>query len=118
MTSPPRAREARDDALDRLDVGLVDLGLGLPGADHDRAVGQRHPDRFASLGAWGDNSVSSCRSHSRAKGPGTSADAFSMARSLCGEGPRGHGRGTKGSCGTPASNAAPPGRNVTVEHAL
>ena len=38
----------------------------------------------SSLLAWGDNSVSSCRSHSRAKGPGTSAGASSMdmARSL------------------------------------
>jgi hypothetical protein len=47
----------------------------------------------SSLLAWGDNSVSSCRSHSRAKGPGTSAGASSMdmARSLCGEGRRGGG---------------------------
>jgi hypothetical protein len=31
---------------------------------------------------WDDNSVSSCRSYSRAKGPGTSAGVFPMALSL------------------------------------
>jgi hypothetical protein len=45
----------------------------------------------------GDNSVSSCMSHSRAKGPGASASAFSMARSLSGEGPSGPRGGAKGS---------------------
>jgi hypothetical protein len=43
---------------------------------------------------------SSCRSYSRAKGPGTSADAFTMAFSLSAEDPRGPRRGAKGSCGT------------------
>ena len=40
---------------------------------------------------WGDNSVSSCRSYSRAKSPGatSSAGAFPMALSLSGEHPRG-----------------------------
>jgi hypothetical protein len=41
-------------------------------------------------GTCGDNSVSSCRSYSPAKGPGTkfSAGAVPMALSLSGEGPR------------------------------
>ena len=45
---------------------------------------------------WGDNSVSSCSSCSRAKGPGTSAGAFSMARSLSGEDQRGSSTGCQG----------------------
>ena len=52
--------------------------------------------RILAIGTWGDtcNAVSSCsRSHSRAKGPGTSAGAFSMAHSLYGEDPRGPRRG-------------------------
>ena len=53
--------------------------------------------------AWGDNSVSSCRSYGRAKGPGASAGAFPTARSLSGEGPRGPRRCAKGSCGTPGT---------------
>ena len=39
----------------------------------------------ALLDTWGDTSVSSCRSYSRAKGPGASADAFPMTLSLSGE---------------------------------
>ena len=54
------------------------------------------------VGAWGDNPVSSC-SYSEPKGPGTSAGAFPMARSLSGEGPRGPGRGAKGSYKTPGT---------------
>ena len=53
---------------------------------------------------WGDNSVSSCRSYIRAKGPGTSAGAFPihpMALSLYGKDPRGPRGGAKGSRGTP-----------------
>jgi hypothetical protein len=53
---------------------------------------------------WGGNSVSSGRSHSRAKGPGTSAGAFPihpMTPSLSGEDPRGPQGGAKGSWGTP-----------------
>jgi hypothetical protein len=55
------------------------------------------------LSTWGDNPVSSRRSHSRAKGPGTSAGAFPVERSLSGEGPRGPRRGAKGSGGTPGT---------------
>ena len=40
--------------------------------------------------------MSSCRSYSRAKGPGTSAGAFPMALSLSGEGPRGSSTGCEG----------------------
>ena len=57
---------------------------------------------FALL-TWGDNSVSSCRSYSRAEGPGTSAGAFSTARSLSGENSRGPRWCAKGSCGTPGT---------------
>ena len=48
--------------------------------------------------AWGDNSVSSCRSYSRAKGPSAGAGAFPtcMALSLYGEDPRVPRRGAKG----------------------
>ena len=46
--------------------------------------------------AWGDNSVSSCRSYSGAKGPGTSAGVFPMALSLSGEGPRWFSTGCQG----------------------
>ena len=52
----------------------------------------------------GDNSVSSCRSCSLAKGPGTSAGTFPMELSPSKEGPRGPRRGAKGSCGTPETS--------------
>jgi hypothetical protein len=42
------------------------------------------PGTCLVLQTWGDPSVSSCGFHSRANGPGTSAGAFSMARSLSG----------------------------------
>jgi hypothetical protein len=66
-----------------------------------------------SVATWGDNSVSSCRSYRRAKGPGTSAGAFPTALSLSGEGPRGPRRGAKGSCGTPRGplELSAPGRD-------
>jgi hypothetical protein len=54
--------------------------------------------------AWGDNSVSTYRSYSRAKGAATSAEAFPihpMPLSLSGKSPRGPRRGAKGSCETP-----------------
>ena len=35
--------------------------------------------RGGEVEAWGDNPVSSCRSYSRAKGPGTRAGAFPVA---------------------------------------
>jgi hypothetical protein len=57
----------------------------------------------AMVCTWGDDSVSSCRSSSRATGPGTSAGAFPMELSLSKEGPRGPRRGAKGSCGTPGT---------------
>jgi hypothetical protein len=57
--------------------------------------------------AWGDNSVSNCRSCSRAKGPGTRAGAFPMARSLSEEGPRGPRRGVKRIPPGPLELAAP-----------
>jgi hypothetical protein len=44
------------------------------------------------IDTWGDNSVSSCRSYRRAKGPGASAEAFTihpMALSVLGGVPRG-----------------------------
>ena len=49
----------------------------------------------------GDNPVSSCRSRSRAKGPGTRAGALPMARALYAEGPRGLGGAPRGPVGPP-----------------
>jgi hypothetical protein len=57
----------------------------------------------AALAPGGDSSVSSCRSYSPAKCPGTSAGTFPVALSLSGEDPRGLRRGSKGSCGTPGT---------------
>jgi hypothetical protein len=68
--------------------------------------------RGGALAAWGDNSVSGHGSCSRANGSGTSAGAFPMALSLCGEGPRGPRRGAEGSCGTPGT----PWVSSPVEH--
>ena len=63
---------------------------------------------------WGGNSVSiACRSYSRAKSPaGTSAGAFPMEHSLCGEDPRGPRRGAKGSCDPGTPWVSSPGSHV------
>ena len=45
---------------------------------------------------WGDNSVSSRRSYTRATGPGTSAGAFPIALSLSGDDSRGFSTGCQG----------------------
>ena len=71
-------------AVQQIEPGLVvamerdPAGVVRPGRSNRDG---RLPRR---TGAWGDNAVSSCRSHSRATGPGTSAGAFSMARCIQG----------------------------------
>jgi hypothetical protein len=81
-------------------------GAALGEADyHLRIIRRVWQVRRARSPRWGDNAVSSCRSYSRAKGPGTIyiAGAFPVALSLSGEGTRGPPRGARGCRGTPGT---------------
>jgi hypothetical protein len=69
--------------IDPMILWIVSSSLGMPG--------RCQPPKVRTIGTWGDNSVSSCRSYSRAKGPGTSAGTFPIALILYGYDPRGPG---------------------------
>jgi hypothetical protein len=77
-----RERRGRPRAAPRRRRRRPQGGGGLRGGRREQGLVARLPDRAApavrSLLAWGDNSVSSCRSYSRATGPGTSAGAIPM----------------------------------------
>ena len=77
------------------------LGAQIPRTDPHMCGGPRARSSVGWAATWGANTVSSCRPYSRAKGPGTSAEAFPTARSLAGENTRGPRRGAKVSGGTP-----------------
>ena len=80
MAQPPMAKRAVESAS----------SAGRRGRGGSGCWGRSREPRASHL-ARGDNSASSCRSYSRAKGPGTSAGALPMAVSLLvsGGGPQG-----------------------------